>query len=164
MSTYQGSFLSSSSMWIFFHYPHSLKTTLRHHQWWFGLQTNLLRKSRTTRNLRLCLSSNVTLNSLSFIFIFSKTCILYFIVVVLLQLFQFSPFALPCSTHLSHSQSPRFCSCPWVLYTCLLIRPFPFFAVNPLPPPLWSLSVCSLFSCLRFYVAHLFVLFIRFLL
>ena len=30
------------------------------------------------------------------------------------------------------------CPCPQVLYTCSLIRPFPFFSVIPLPLPLWS--------------------------
>ena len=34
--------------------------------------------------------------------------------------------------------------------------------VIPLLPPLWSLSVCSLFPSLWFYFAHLFVLFIKF--
>ena len=34
--------------------------------------------------------------------------------------------------------------------------------VIPFPPPLWSLSVCSLFPSLCFYFAHLFVLLIRF--
>ena len=29
--------------------------------------------------------------------------------------------------------------------------------IIPLPPPLWSLSVCYLFPCLWFYFAHLFV-------
>ena len=33
--------------------------------------------------------------------------------------------------------------------------------VTPLPPPLWSLSVCSLFPCLWLYFAQLFVLLIR---
>ena len=34
--------------------------------------------------------------------------------------------------------------------------------IIPLLLPLWSLSVCSLFLCLWFYFAHLFVLLIRF--
>ena len=34
--------------------------------------------------------------------------------------------------------------------------------ITSLAPPLWSLSVCSLFPCLWFYFAGLFVLLIRF--
>ena len=68
------------------------------------------------------------------------------------------PVPLPC-----HGQALPCCPCPWVTYTCFLTRPLPFFS-HPLSPPLWSLSVCSLFPCLLFYFAHLFVLFIRFLL
>ena len=42
------------------------------------------------------------------------------------------------------------------------LNPFPSFPHYLLLPPLWSLSVCSLFPCLWFYFAHLFVLLIRF--
>ena len=41
-------------------------------------------------------------------------------------------------------------------------NPSPFSLHYPLPPPLWSLSVCSLFPCPWFYFACLFVLLIRF--
>ena len=54
------------------------------------------------------------------------------------------------------------CLCPCFLYTYSLMN-LPFFSViTHLPPPLWSLSVCSSFECLWFYFAHLFVLLIRF--
>ena len=67
----------------------------------------------------------------------------------------------------SHSQSPSRCPCPWVIHTCSLTNPFPFFPPlysSPLPSPLWPLSVCSMFPCLWFYFAHKVILFIRFLL
>ena len=35
--------------------------------------------------------------------------------------------------------------CPWVLYMCSLTT---FSPILPIPPPLWLLSVCSLFQCL----------------
>ena len=41
-------------------------------------------------------------------------------------------------------------------YTLSLLSP-----IIPFSPPIWSLSVCSLFPCLSFYVVHLFVLLIR---
>ena len=70
-------------------------------------------------------------------------------------------FGLLCPAHTcSHSQSPPCCLCPWVLYTISLTRPFPFFPPLPPPPPFWSLSVCSLFPCLWFCFACLFVLLI----
>ena len=69
--------------------------------------------------------------------------------------------ALPTLT--SHIQSsPLRCRCPWVFYTCSLMTfPLPS-PVTPLLPPLWSLSICSLFPCLRFYFPPLFVLLIMF--
>ena len=59
------------------------------------------------------------------------------------------PFLSLASPH--HSQSPLHCLCPWVIHTCSLTRPFPFFPPYPSPhsSPLWSLSVCSLFPCPR---------------
>ena len=39
--------------------------------------------------------------------------------------------------------------------------PFFFFPHYPLPPPLWLLSVCSVFKCLWLYFACLLVLLIR---
>ena len=57
-------------------------------------------------------------------------------------------------THHSHGQSPPHWPCPWVLSTCSLTRPFPFFP--PLPPFPQSLSVFSLFPYLQFYFVHLF--------
>ena len=63
--------------------------------------------------------------------------------------------------HLLPQSVPTLLSMSMVLYICSLTRPFPFF--SPLyPPPFCSLSVCSLFPCLQFYFAHLFVLFIWF--
>ena len=68
---------------------------------------------------------------------------------------------LPTST--SHIQSsPPHCLCPWVLYTCSLTTLPLLSPITFLPPPLWLLSVCSLFPCLWFYFARLLVLLIRF--
>ena len=52
--------------------------------------------------------------------------------------------------------------CPWVLYTCSLTTLLLLSPVISLPPPLWLLSVCSLFQCLWSYFACLFVMLIRF--
>ena len=77
----------------------------------------------------------------------------------------FPPF-LHCSsllcTHYFHSQSPRL---PMPMSPLFMFFGFRFPLLNPiipLPPPLWSLLVWSLFSSLWFYFAHLFVLFICF--
>ena len=67
--------------------------------------------------------------------------------------------ALPAPTSHIQSYHPH-CLCPWVLYMFL---DFTLPLLSPLiilPPLLWSLSVCSLFPCLWFYLAHLFVLLI----
>ena len=43
--------------------------------------------------------------------------------------------------------------CPCVLYTCSLVD-FPLFSpIIPLPPPLWLLSICSLFQWFWLYFA-----------
>ena len=79
----------------------------------------------------------------------------------------FSPFLSPAlPTPIFHIQSsllPLMSLSMGPLYmlldlTLLLLSP----VIPPLAPPLWSLSVCSLFVCLWFYFAHLFVLLIRF--
>ena len=86
--------------------------------------------------------------------------------IVLLQLSQFPPLALPSSGHPTPPVNPHpvvhvhgaFIRVPW------LNPSSPSFPPYPLPSLLCSLSVCSLFPCLWFCFAHLFVLFIRFLL
>ena len=83
--------------------------------------------------------------------------------ILFLKLFKYSCLHFPPTTlpHASHPHLP------------LLIPPplgfvhvsFIVFPENPSPispSPLWSLSVCSLFPCLWFYFACLFVLLIRF--
>ena len=76
----------------------------------------------------------------------------------------FSPIALLCPTHpppLTFNPPPPHCLCPPVLYTCSLMT-FPLLSpVISLPAPLRSLPICSLFPCLWFYFARLFVLLIR---
>ena len=65
---------------------------------------------------------------------------------------QFFPRGLPLSHPIpcSHRPSPPHCPCPWVIQTCSLTTPFPFFPPFPSPLFLWQLSVCSLFPCLWF--------------
>ena len=50
-------------------------------------------------------------------------------------------------TSYSHSHSPQGCLSPWVIHICSLTNPFPFFPPFPLLPPLWQLSVYSMFPC-----------------
>ena len=60
---------------------------------------------------------------------------------ILLQLSQFSPFALLCPAHPQfHSQHPHCCSCPWVSHTCSLTNPFPLFQTVPT-------SLCPSYYC-----------------
>ena len=75
----------------------------------------------------------------------------------------FPPITLPYPTHshIPHAILPHLWLCPWVLYACSLMT-LPLLC--PVMPPLWLLSVCSLFPCLSFYFACFFVLLIRFLL
>ena len=55
----------------------------------------------------------------------------------------------------SHPRTYPFWLCPCVLYTCSLMALPLFSSIISLLPPLWSLSVCSLFQCLWFYFACL---------
>ena len=61
------------------------------------------------------------------------------------------------STPSSHSQSPHCCPCLWVIYTSSLSSPFPL--LLPLSPSFLpsGQSDCSIFPCLCFYCAHLFI-------
>ena len=71
---------------------------------------------------------------------------------------------LPSSTQPTPAPTvnPHTIVCPWVIHSCSLTAPFPVFP--PFSPPLWLLSICSMFPCFRFYFAYKFILFIRFLL
>ena len=99
------------------------------------------------------------------IFLF-KSFLSFFFIVVRLWLSacpNFPPLlSPPPPTSSCHSQSPLHS------YVCVSfihvpsLDPSPYFSPNSPLPPLCSLSVCSLFPCLRFYFAHLFVLLIRF--
>ena len=85
--------------------------------------------------------------------IFFKFNLFYFCIVAQLQLSSFFTIILPCPAcpHLSHIQSSptivlvhgSFIHVPW-------LYPSPSFTHYPPPPPLWSLSVYSLFQCLWF--------------
>ena len=82
--------------------------------------------------------------------------------VVIVIIYSYScPFFLPLPSfvqHISHSHSPSppYCSCPWVIHTCSLTNPYPFF------PPFPSLTAVSLFLvsmslvlfCLCIYFVH----------
>ena len=52
--------------------------------------------------------------------------------------------------------------CPWALYTWSLMTLSLLSPLITFPPPLWLLSVCSVFQCLWLYFACLSVLLIRF--
>ena len=86
----------------------------------------------------------------------------YFIFYLFLLLFKYSCLHFPPSlfpaplTPTSHPQSYLPLLCPWVLYTCSLTTLPLLCPIIPLLPPLWSLSVCSLFQCLWLYCACLF--------
>ena len=76
-----------------------------------------------------------------------------FFIVVLVQLSPFSPHHAP-----HPPQTYPLWLCPYVLYTCSLMALPLISPIILLSPPLWLLSVCSLFQCLWFYFACLFVL------
>ena len=63
-------------------------------------------------------------------------------------------------TRTSHIQPPT-CLCPWVLYTCSLTWPFPFFPLL-FPSPSHLVTVSLFFISMSVYFAHLSVLWIRF--
>ena len=97
-----------------------------------------------------CLMTSLTLYFLIFLLLFKYSC------------FHFSPSspsAPPISA--SYPQSYPVWLCPCVFYPCSLMT-FPYFPHYLLPPPLWLLSDYSLFQCIWFYFARLFVLLIRF--
>ena len=71
----------------------------------------------------------------------------------------FPPLSLPSPPTLTPS---LIWFCPWVFYTYDLTTLPPLSPVIILLPPLWLLSVCSLFQNLWLYCACLFVLLIRF--
>ena len=85
------------------------------------------------------------------IFIF---LIFYWYYIVVVPIFPPWPSSAQPSFH-SHSQSPHCCPCPWVIHTCSLSSSFPFFPpLSPCLPPLWSLSVCSMFP----HTGHVFIM------
>ena len=58
----------------------------------------------------------------------------------------------------SHPRTQPLWLCPCVLHSCSLMDLHLFPAIIPVPPPLWLLSVCSLFQCESnnmFIVTHL---------
>ena len=71
------------------------------------------------------------------------------------------PLSLALSTHISPSQ-PHPWLCPWVLYSYSFMSLSLLSHIISLSLPLWILSVCCQFQCLRLYIACQFVLLIRF--
>ena len=75
---------------------------------------------------------------------------------------------LPTSTCPSPAPFPSGCHHPVVcvyvlcIWVSFLLNPFTFSSNSPLSPPLWELSVYSMYPCLCFYIVHQFILFIRF--
>ena len=100
----------------------------------------------------------------SLIFFYEKqNFILFFIFLLFLKYscFPSPPFPSTPSIPTSHPQTYPLWLCPWVLYTCSLMTLLRVSPITPLSPPLWLLLFCSLFQCLWFYFAGLFVLLIR---
>ena len=87
-----------------------------------------------------------------------------FIYIVQEELSPFSchNFPLPYPPHLPLSILFPFWLCPWDLNIHSSTTLPLLSSVIPLAPPLWLLSVCSLFQCLWLYYTCLFVLLIRF--
>ena len=79
-------------------------------------------------------------------------------VFIYLLIYYFSPFAI--NSHPPSNQSTHCCPCPWVIHTCSLTSPFPFFPLfsPPLPSgrfPLFHISMFMVLFCSLVYVVHL---------
>ena len=106
---------------------------------------------------------HVTVSGCRAIYFFNFNFFKDFLLLFYYSCLNFPPLPSPTlHTPCSHSQFPHCCPCPWVIHTCSLASPFPFSPPLSTTPPLWSLSVCSMFPCLWFYFVHQFILFIRF--
>ena len=102
-----------------------------------------------------------SLGSPSYPFFFKLMYFLFLFFIVQLQLSPFSPITLPCPTHApSHLILPPV---PIVfVHRSLICITFPLLSPVISPLPSGHCQFCSLFQCLWFYFAHLFVLLIRF--
>ena len=82
---------------------------------------------------------------------------LSFFIVILLQLSQFSPICppLPIPPPPAPSQFPHCCLCPWVIHTCSLTSPVPFFP--PLSPSPLPSGHCQSVPCCQTCGSILFV-------
>ena len=110
----------------------------------------------------LCLNTHKAFFSLHTVHAMCHFIYLFIFVVVQVQLSPFSPTMTPRPTN---PRLPPWNLLPLALSMCPLHvffdGPSPIFPHYPLPPPLWLLSVCSLFQGLRLYFACWFVLLIR---
>ena len=87
---------------------------------------------------------------------------LFIFIVILLQLSRFSYFAEPTQFQPpgSHSQSPHYCPCPWVIHTSSLTSPFLSFHHYPSSPSplatvyLFHVSVSLILFCSLVYFVH----------
>ena len=121
-------------------------------------------KFKTIWRLQSWLDINKIISVLKFPFFStiwtSMLIMIDFFIVVQVQLSPFSPHnATPHTSPISTSYPRTYplWLCPCVLYTCSFMVLLLFSPIVPLPPPLWLLSVCSLFQCLWLYFACLFV-------
>ena len=112
---------------------------------------------------------HMVLLCLIFFFMFLFICLFYFnsfflffcgFLLFIYSCPHFSLITLPCPTHPPTSSPVIFVHRS--LYMFLELTLLLLSLVMSLPPPLWSLSICSSFPCLWFYFARLFVLLIRF--
>ena len=69
----------------------------------------------------------------------------------LLLIFKYSCLCFPTTTSPPTLNPTPLWLCPWVLYTHSLTTLSLLSPIISLPPPLWLLSVCSLFLCLWLY-------------
>ena len=108
--------------------------------------------SQPKLSLHLCSLVNVSILFKNFLVLLSYNCP------------HFPPITLPCPTHpppptFNSPTTPTLLSFSMGSLYMFLHLTFPLLSpIIPLPSLLWSLSVCSLFPCLCFYFAFLFVL------
>ena len=106
-------------------------------------------------SLYLCISDFLPMCHKILVYLF----IIYF---MFLLLFKYSCLHFPATTFPCPTLNPSpLWHCPWVLNTCCLMTLLLLSLIIPFPPPLWLLSVYSLFQCLWLYFVCLFVLLLR---
>ena len=90
-----------------------------------------------SKNFTFLQCVGIQIQSFFFFLLFKNSCLFYY------SCPKFPPFALchPAAPH-PQSPSPHCCPCPWVIHTCSLTNPFPFFPpFSALPLPLAAVSL-----------------------